>query len=553
MYNFEALDSEKFMGALILGVEVGSADTSMGENSLENLGSIDVHILSLPQRDSGFLYIPGTSIEVDLKKAAVRGDYITVEGVPAAEELQLHYQTAGDDQIITLEKEITVKSDKTVTLSPDTVVTVRDTERVTGVTVIVTEGVSSVMEGELKIEVDSVFVEMDSISFYTDVFTIGTDTVLESDTDLVVEVDTVSTVRDTLSVTVYDDWVHKGKVIVDLEASGADFAGEFQVNFPFLIRLDDSNFNFTEAEPEGQDFLFSKSDGTLFPHQIEFWDAGTRSAAVWVTIDTLFTGPAEYEFDMFWGNSQANIQYLSSSVFKKSKDFGAVYHISESPEGDLSGAVKDHAFWEFHADPTGAMTGQNWVPGVIGKGLWFDGVDDGLIPASPSPGIFHDGFEAFTVSFWVKPDMGMSDTSVLAEIGGPSAGFVLGYAADSGTVIYGVKTDSDVPPVFVESETKIEPGGSDFVYVSAVYSYGTMSLYINGVRESGAVGLDSVGYHGNGPGIGFVNSLTFLGDEVSPFKGVMDEVRFSTTDRVPGYHKLAYESQRVGAAILRIE
>ena len=69
-------------------------------------------------------------------------------------------------------------------------------------------------------------------------------------------------------------WRHEGTVWLLTTPEGADLPAPARVeNFPVLLRLDKSFFNFAEARADGADLRVASSDGTTLPHQIEQWDA----------------------------------------------------------------------------------------------------------------------------------------------------------------------------------------------------------------------------------------------------------------------------------------
>lgn len=53
-------------------------------------------------------------------------------------------------------------------------------------------------------------------------------------------------------------------------------------------RLNQSNFNFSEALGSGENIRFSKADGTHLYYQIERWDSLSGEAQVWVRVDTVY-------------------------------------------------------------------------------------------------------------------------------------------------------------------------------------------------------------------------------------------------------------------------
>src|SRR5436190_12775080 len=97
----------------------------------------------------------------------------------------------------------------------------------------------------------------------------------------------------------YAQWAHTSDVFLNTLPDGANVTSEVR-HFPVLIRLDGSNFAFSEALGKGQDIRFTDSNGVRLPHQIESWDSAAGRADVWVRIDTVHGGSADQSFKMLW-------------------------------------------------------------------------------------------------------------------------------------------------------------------------------------------------------------------------------------------------------------
>ncbi len=81
----------------------------------------------------------------------------------------------------------------------------------------------------------------------------------------------------------YEAWVYERKVKFDTTPGAANVSGN-GANFPVLIQLDSSNFNFSQADPNGADIRFADSDGTQLSFEIERWDGANQKAIIWVRV-----------------------------------------------------------------------------------------------------------------------------------------------------------------------------------------------------------------------------------------------------------------------------
>ena len=67
----------------------------------------------------------------------------------------------------------------------------------------------------------------------------------------------------------YDDWKHSGSMYLVTDSAGADLpASVVEKNFPLLVRLNTECFDFSQANPQGEDVRFS-SNGKPLDYQIE--------------------------------------------------------------------------------------------------------------------------------------------------------------------------------------------------------------------------------------------------------------------------------------------
>ena len=100
-------------------------------------------------------------------------------------------------------------------------------------------------------------------------------------------------------------------------------------NFPLLVRLDTSNFDFTLVNKFGQNIYFQQPNGSFLPFEIEQWDSARGVASIWVRLDTVFGNSNSQFITLAWGDLGASQHSLGSDVFKASNGFAGVWHFSE--------------------------------------------------------------------------------------------------------------------------------------------------------------------------------------------------------------------------------
>ncbi|MCE9608610.1 MAG: DUF2341 domain-containing protein [Chthoniobacter sp.] len=162
----------------------------------------------------------------------------------------------------------------------------------------------------------------------------------------------------TVSVQTYATWAHSGSLNIITTPEGANIpAGATETNFPLLVRLSSTNFNFGEAQTDGRDIRFTTATGAALSYQIEQWDAINGVASIWVNVPTI-AGNARQEIKMYWGKSGVPAESNGAAVFNATNGYAAVIHMNET--------VQDVVGWVTPVDP-----GTTLATGMIGKGRSF--------------------------------------------------------------------------------------------------------------------------------------------------------------------------------------
>lgn len=164
------------------------------------------------------------------------------------------------------------------------------------------------------------------------------------------------------------------------------------------------------------------------------------------------------------------------------------------------------------------MNGPQWVDGVIGKALKFDGIDDYLsVPDSPSLDVSGN---QITVEFWMKPALDIDASTSYQKlydkgdayhsaIGGGGLRFTIAYVHD------------------IDSLRKTWSGGT-WYHIAHVYDGSAISIYVNGVLdnsepETGGIHVTSLPFT--------IAAYTFGGQWYFP--GTIDEFAIYNYARTP--------------------
>ena len=127
----------------------------------------------------------------------------------------------------------------------------------------------------------------------------------------------------------YALWADSQKVTLNTSQSGANVATT-QLNFPVLLRLTSSNFNFAQAQDNGGDIRFASSLGKKLSYQIERWNRASQLAEVWVLADSVKGNNGTQYITMYWGNPGVASKSNGSAVFSTSNGYAGVWHLNQA-------------------------------------------------------------------------------------------------------------------------------------------------------------------------------------------------------------------------------
>ena len=140
-------------------------------------------------------------------------------------------------------------------------------------------------------------------------------------------------------------------------------------NFPILVKLTSSNFNFEHSNSDGYDIRFTSSDGTtLLKYERLRHDSANSLAEYWVKIPTI-SSSVDTEFYIYFRTDDTANGEDKTNVWDSG--FEAVWHLNGSYNG-TSSEVLDSTGNTNHGTAGSAPT---QVAGKISKAQDFNGVD----------------------------------------------------------------------------------------------------------------------------------------------------------------------------------
>jgi Concanavalin A-like lectin/glucanases superfamily/Domain of unknown function (DUF2341) len=214
-------------------------------------------------------------------------------------------------------------------------------------------------------------------------------------------------------------WKYARTILLNTTETGANVSSNV-TGFPVLIRLSKNNFDFSLSSPDGSDLRFTKQDNRLLPFEIEYWNATTSTAALWVKVDTVYGNNDTQSITMYYGNPAVSASRVFSPVFDSSNSYMGVWHL-----GDTSGVLKDASANKYTGTRLGAFQQQSGMIGMCQLSTDSSGYGD-------FGNILNPGMNNFTISAWYKRTGTGLNTIIAKSIGfgaSPSAtyGWSVGF------------------------------------------------------------------------------------------------------------------------------
>lgn len=192
----------------------------------------------------------------------------------------------------------------------------------------------------------------------------------------------------------YAEWKYKKKITVDHTKVAGDLT-----NFPVLIEIDNDS-NLSTAQSNGNDILFTDSQGNKLSHEIEEFVQGSGKLVAWVKVPTLLSTQDTILY-IYYGNSTCSNQQDINNVWDN--NYRAVYHMEDNTSNTVSDSTSNSfdGTKKANNEPTNST-------GKIFDNQDFDGTNDYINATQP-----FDGIGDFTFSAWIKTNM---SSSLLGDI-----------------------------------------------------------------------------------------------------------------------------------------
>ena len=347
-----------------------------------------------------------------------------------------------------------------------------------------------------------------------------------------VTIDSVAAVSGGATTAPLAGWRFSKRLYANTTATGAGVSEDVR-GFPLLVRLDASNFDFSQAQVSGQDLRFSNPGGTPLPYEIEQWDAAAQVATVWVRMDTVRGNDSTQFIIMHYGNPSAMSMSNSAAVFDKANGFTGVWHCDGI--GDATGNGNNAVY-------------ENTVvgSGIIGPARIFSNGSRMLVSDSPDleP-------QSFTLSCWVKISgpQPMRFSKFMAKGIHGSGPLWCSYSLEmrDRAVGFQIVTIDSVPHPIASIDTAVD---SAWHLLTGVYDgqTGAGEFFMDGVSQGTFQTNVPIQYY-----IDQNHDLLLGSCEDIPyyFNGMLDEARIRWVVESAAEVKLNYQSQRKASLLIR--
>ncbi len=308
-------------------------------------------------------------------------------------------------------------------------------------------------------------------------------------------------------------------------------------DFPLLVRLDSSNFDFTQTNGSMPAFRFTKEDRSSLPFEMESFSKQAKTAILRVALDTVYGNSTVQFITMSW-NDSAQSRPFGARVFDTSRGYCGAWHLDEAGSG-AKGGFQDATPLE-NSGAGGGPDSQTpfSISGIAGNGQMFDGRDDFIrVPNHRSL----DFSDQLTVSFWFYYD---SIQPYNARIISKDMDWDVKIASGRPQISVGGAYYSIDAPFQMKAWNHVA------ITLSGLSGAAVPAIYLNG--RPGAALETTFPDSFNTADRDRSGDLFFgqLGDNAFFLHGALDEIWLQRSVRSAAWIALTYENQRPGGPFL---
>ena len=295
-------------------------------------------------------------------------------------------------------------------------------------------------------------------------------------------------------------------------------------DFPVLVKLTSSNFDFSKANSDGFDVRFTSDNGTtLLKYERERHDATNKLAEYWVKIPSI-SSTENTEFFVYYKTEDTDDGADPTNVWDS--NFKGVWHMKDLTTSTIEDSTSNNN--------DGAKKASNepiQADGQIAKAQSFDGTNDYINCGTPTI------TGTFTVEAWAK----VSDNNNRQIVGTRSPNeYSFDFKFMSGNKIHG-DIGNGSSWITITADASFSYSLNTWYHIVYVVTTTGYTIYANGNQ------VGSGSYSSTTPIFSDANHKitigAYLGSPPSEyFYGTIDEVRISNTNRSAAWIKASYNS-----------
>ncbi len=255
-------------------------------------------------------------------------------------------------------------------------------------------------------------------------------------------------------------------------------SSENLLNFPVMVHLTGSNFDFNKAQSLGQDLRFIDSDNsTQLNYEIEKYDPANQQAVIWVRVPQVDASSNTDSIYMYYNNPQA--QDNQSAVGVWNSNYVGVWHMKETSGVTNSDSTSNaNNLTKVSAtSPNPTSSGQMDGAQTFNGSTDFDDVAD-----NSSFNLTNQ----MTLEGWVKYNSISGWQAMMAKRRGngnpQEEAFWFGKEDVTNKTILGLAPNGSPTEVQFRGTTAMTAG--NWYYLTIAYDGSNIKMYLNGVLES---------------------------------------------------------------------
>jgi len=311
------------------------------------------------------------------------------------------------------------------------------------------------------------------------------------------------------------DWSYRKPITIDHTKVASPLT-----NFPVLISLPSDPSLAAHAQSDGDDIVFTDSNGNQLNHELELFSSTTGRLVAWVNVPSL-SATTDTLLYLYYGNSACSTQQHPPGTWDSS--YLIVHHMEEP------GDIYDSTSHALHAENHGTTTEPN---GKINGCRSYDNLTDHYNFGNST--LLNPGMNSWTITLWTKLTYVFNHDLLVKYSSSANTGFFLNLNNNSnGYNYFKVGDGTHITARYWNTPWTDE----NWHYLTIIINRNTntIDVYLDGTLHNG-------GGQGNITGFGSIASATTF-RLYGGTNGSHDEFTISTTIRNPGWIHTSYTNQ----------